>query len=240
MKTFTLIRTMALAGLIAFALNGWGQGLETFENHPITGTTYVDGNYIGDNGITWYYVHCTGEQAYPIDNKGILLRRSEVPSKVYSSVIPGGIGNFSVQMRKAFTGTGDRQVALYVNDTWIANSQTFGGASGADETIHLFEVNNINIEGNIVIEIRHITGGSNNRQLVIDNLTWTAYGDAPIPPTITNIQHFPDTDITSSTTVSVSADVSEGDAPIDHVELRWGTASGEYPNTITMLSLIHI
>jgi len=153
----------------------WAQGLETFENHNLSGTSYVNGSFTGNNDITWNYVQVTGEQSYPIDNKGILLRRSDAPSKVYSSTIIGGIGNFSVQMRKAFTSTGDRQVALYINDTFIANSQTFGSASGADATIHTFSVENINIAGNIVIEIRHITGGSSNRQLVIDNLSWTGY-----------------------------------------------------------------
>lgn len=153
----------------------WAQGLETFENHSLSGTSYVNGSFVGDNSITWNYVQVTGEQSYPIENKGILLRRSDAPSKVYSSTIPGGIRNFSVQMRKAFTSTGDRQVALYINDNFIANSQIFGSASGADATIHTFSVENINIAGNIVIEIRHITGGTNNRQLVIDNLSWTGY-----------------------------------------------------------------
>lgn len=154
---------------------GVGQGFETFENHPLSGTSYADGSYVGDNGVTWNYVQCTGEQGYPIEDKGILLRRSDAPSKIYSESISGGIGSFSVQMRKAFTGTGDRQVALFINNSWIADSQTFGNASGEDETIHTFSVNDINIPGNVVIEIRHITGNTSNRQLVIDNLEWTGF-----------------------------------------------------------------
>ncbi|MDD2332462.1 MAG: chitobiase/beta-hexosaminidase C-terminal domain-containing protein, partial [Candidatus Cloacimonetes bacterium] len=86
------------------------------------------------------------------------------------------IGSFSAQLRKAYTSAGDRQVALYINDQWVADSQIFGSPTGADPTIHLFEVNDINIQGNVVIEIRHIQGGSTNRQLTIDNIGWTAYG----------------------------------------------------------------
>jgi hypothetical protein len=121
----------------------WGQGSEDFENHSLSGTNYVNGSFVGNNSITWNYVQVTGEQSYPITVKGILLRRSGANSKIYSSTVSGGIGSFSVQMRKAFTGTGDRQVALYINSTHVADSQTFGSESGDDATIHTFSVNNI-------------------------------------------------------------------------------------------------
>lgn len=102
----------------------WGQGSEDFENHSLSGTNYVNGSFVGNNSITWNYVQVTGEQSYPITVKCILLRRSGANSKIYSSTVSGGIGSFSVQMRKAFTGTGDRQVALYINSTHVADSQT--------------------------------------------------------------------------------------------------------------------
>jgi len=44
--------------------------------------------------------------------------------------------------------------------------------------------------------------------------------------------------MSSTTTVSVSADITEGDAAIEQVELRWGTTSGEYPNTVTMTASV--
>ncbi len=99
--------------LLGFNMVANGQGLETFNNLNIAGTVYVDGSFIGNNQITWNYVQCSGEQTFPIDGKGILLRRSSPQSKITSSTIPGGIGSFSVQMRKAFTGSGDRQVENY-------------------------------------------------------------------------------------------------------------------------------
>lgn len=173
-----------IASLLLISM-AWGQGSEDFENHSLSGTTYVNGSFVGNNSITWTYVQVTGEQSYPITNKGILLRRSDTPSSITSSTISGGIGSFSVQMRKAFTSTGDRQVALYVNNNWIANSQTFGALSGEDATIHTFSVSNINITGDVVIQIRHITGNTSNRQLVLDNLTWTAYSGGSPTPAIT-------------------------------------------------------
>ena len=171
-----LILTLCLVAAVAV----WGQGLETFANFDYAETAYVDGSFVGEGGITWNYFHVTGAVSGANDNSiegnGMILRRSAVPSRIISDPIPNGIGNFSVQMRKAYTSGGDRQVALFINDTWVADSQIFGGAQGGDPTIHEFIVNGVNIPGNITMEIRHLQGGTVNRQLTIDNISWTAYG----------------------------------------------------------------
>ncbi|MCB5271140.1 MAG: chitobiase/beta-hexosaminidase C-terminal domain-containing protein [Candidatus Cloacimonetes bacterium] len=171
-----LILTICLVAAVAV----WAQGLETFTNYDYTGTNYVDGNFVGDGGVTWNYFHVTGSVAgdndNSIDGNGMVLRRSAVPSRIVSGTIPNGIGNFSVQMRKAYTSVGDRQLALYINDIWVADSETFGGTSGADPTIRNFVVNGVNVPGDFTMEIRNIQGDTVNRQVTIDNITWTAYG----------------------------------------------------------------
>ena len=233
MRKITFFKTMLAAVLLLVgSASLMSQGLETFENHALSGTTYVNGSFVGNNSITWTYVQVTGEQTYPIENKGILLRRSDAPSSITSSTISGGIGSFSVQMRKAFTGTGDRQIALYINGSHIADSQTFGAATGADETIHTFSVPNINIEGDFVLEIRHITGGGTNRQLVIDNLTWTAYlgGGTPTVATPTfSIAGVPK----STDTYFNSADVSI--SSITQGSAVYYTTNGDNPTTASAL-----
>ncbi len=178
------MKKISIAGsllLLLLSLNTvlLAQGLETFDNLELSGSSYVDGSFVGNNGITWNYTHVAGEQSYPIDGKGMLLRRSGENSKIVSEEISGGIGNFSVQLRKAYTATGIRQVELFINGVSKGKSLEFGSASGADPTIHSFVVDNINIEGDFTLEIRHITGGDQNRQLVIDNITWTAYDGKP-------------------------------------------------------------
>jgi len=189
MKNFLRSKLVVFFSLFFISiLSSFGQGLETFDNHALSGTTYVDGSFIGNNGITWNYKQVTGEQDYPIDGKGVLLRRSDAPSSVKSGIISGGIQNFSVQLRKAFTSTGERQVELFINDISKGQSILFGSSTGADATIHTFSVENINIAGDFTIEIRHITGNTSNRQLVIDNISWTGYtGGTPTvsTPTIT-------------------------------------------------------
>src|SRR5690606_21390943 len=47
---------------------------ETFDNTTI-GADYVDGTFVGANGVTFTYVHSRNEGDYAIDGKGIMLRR---------------------------------------------------------------------------------------------------------------------------------------------------------------------
>lgn len=58
-------------------------------------------------------------------------------------------------------------------------------------------------------------------------------GGGAVPPGISDIILSPAL-ITSTDAVSVSAEVTEGDAAISYVELHWGLASGDLTNTISM------
>lgn len=53
-------------------------------------------------------------------------------------------------------------------------------------------------------------------------------------PTITNIVQTPNMDITSTTTVSVTANITDSDGTIIGAELHWGTSTGTLSNTIDM------
>ncbi len=57
-------------------------------------------------------------------------------------------------------------------------------------------------------------------------------------PLISSIVRVPAGDILVSTTVSVSATVTDADGTISLVELHWGTSSGSLTNTINMTSII--
>ena len=87
---FTLLFTLCVS-LISYA-----QGTETFEKSNAT-ATYADGNFVGENGITWTYVHSrdadgTASNVSSLTTKALLLRQSSSSSKVTSSAISGGIG----------------------------------------------------------------------------------------------------------------------------------------------------
>jgi len=77
------------------------------------------------------------------------------------------------------------------------------------------------------------TGGA--QTAFFDNVSITVVGSGGNnPPSISNILQNPTSGITPSTTVSVSADVTDSDGTVAGVELQWGTATGEYTNFIDM------
>src|SRR5690554_114226 len=160
----------------------WGQGMEDFTNSDAT-SSYRTSSFVGNGSITWTYVESRDENGDTnnsgIDGKALMLRRSSDNSKITSSSIPNGIGNFSVKLYKGFTGGGDRQVELFVNGISQGTSDAFD-----DYNEHVFVVNNVNISGDIVIEIRNIT----ERQVIIDDITWTAYSAVNTGPNIENIE----------------------------------------------------
>ncbi|QAA81340.1 T9SS type A sorting domain-containing protein [Aequorivita sp. H23M31] len=211
---------------------GWSQGLENFANSP-AGTNYEDGSFVGNNGVTWTYVASrdgNGDaNGSGIELPALMLRRSSDESKITSSPIPGGIGNFSLKLYKGFTGGGDRQVELFVNGI------SKGVSTGFDDfDEHIFQVDNINILGNVVIEIRNIT----SKQVIIDDISWTAFaGGGNTGPSISLIEQNPMKEyVTSSDPVLVSAAIVDVDG-ISSAELHWGTVSGNLNNTISMALL---
>jgi trimeric autotransporter adhesin len=115
---------------------------EDFTNSNATGS-YADGNFLGNNGITWTYVASRDENgdtnASGIDGNALMLRRVSDGSKVTSSSIAGGIQNFSVKLYKGFTGSGDRQVEVFINSVSYGKSVIFD-----DLYENIFTINNIN------------------------------------------------------------------------------------------------
>lgn len=184
---------LALVMMLGMGNVVMGQGLETFDNFTLNQGSYFDGSFVGENEITWNYIHVTGAaEVNQIDGNGMILRRSAEGSRIFSDPIPGGIGNFSVQLRKAFAGSGDRQAELFVNGISRGTSEVFGSESGADETVIEFSVEDINVAGNVIIEIRNIQGGTNNRQFTIDNIEWTGFesNDPLLVSSVTSINDF--------------------------------------------------
>lgn len=253
MKQTLLKMTLSACMLLIMVVNAFSQGtpsfqfVETFETLGLTGTTYRDGSFVGVNGITWTYTHVTGEQTFPINNEGLLLRRSAENSSIKSSSISGGISNFKVDMRKAFTSAGDRQIGLFINDQLIASSITFGNFSGGSDEVFSFEVENINIEGDFILEIRHLLGGTQNRQLVIDNISWNSFGNTsnPLDPTASPVFDPNGGTFTGPTSVSITSATEgaavyftlDGSTPSINSTLYTGPITLEESATVTAVAL---
>lgn len=168
---------IGVADTVSFEVNTTitGGGMETFTNSSAT-NSYGDGSYVGDNGITWNFVASRDDNGDAngsgIDVPALMLRRVADASSVYSEPISGGIGSFSVKLYKGFTGGGDRQVEVFINDISIGTSEVFD-----DFDLHVFSVDNVNIAGDVVIRIDNITP----KQVIVDDITWTGYEGAVMP-----------------------------------------------------------
>ncbi len=68
-----------------------------------------------------------------------------------------------------------------------------------------------------------------------DNISVWIDDTGQMPPTISNVVQYPGSNITPETTVSVSADVTQGSAPIETVKLNWGVSEHNLENTILMI-----
>src|SRR5690554_5637512 len=147
-------------------------GSENFDNLELSGSSYVDGSFVGNDGITWTYTQARDENGDAngsgIDGNALMLRRASDNSSVSSSTISGGISDFSVKLYKGFTGSGSRQVELLINGISYGTSDSFD-----DYDVHVFQVTGINISGDFTIEIMNTT----SRQIIVDDITWTCGPD---------------------------------------------------------------
>lgn len=196
----SLIFCIAVAATVA----AHGQGLETFDNSEAT-ASYTNGSFIGEGGITWNYVHARNEGDFPIDGAGLMLRRADEPSSL-SATIPGGVGNFSVDTRKAFTANAQRRLELVINGSVVAQFEP-DFPDGASDLVIPFEVESINTPGDVELSLR-LFGANGNQQLTLDNLAWTGFGGTD--PFIGNVVLTAITENTATATASFLEEEGEG------------------------------
>ncbi len=204
-------------------------GHETFDNLDLTGTSYVSGTFLGQDGSDWTYYECRGD--YEIDGKAIMIGRNREPqSHFYSGILEGGIGIMSFDYVQAFATNVNLQVE--VNDVVVAVVTSDGQQHEVLNSgpIHVHE------PGDAVIKFIGVTNSAG--QVAVDNIIWSFYDESEVPegPQITNIIQNPEYNITPFTEVEVAAEVIAAGGAIDHVILMWGTSSGDYPNSINMLA----
>ncbi|WP_418511041.1 T9SS type A sorting domain-containing protein [Corallibacter sp.] len=219
------------------SIMSFGQGLEDFTNSNAT-SNYGTNSFVGNNGITWSYVASrdgnSDDNGSGITLPALMLRRSSNNSKITSSSITGGIGNFSVKLYKGFTGGGSRQVELFINGTSYGTSEAFD-----DYDEHVFTVLNINEPINSVIEIVNVT----SKQVIIDDISWTGFstscgitlGTATYTCATSTIGD-------NNDNVTVNIPYTGVDATITNVLTTFGTVGGNNPavtenGTITITGL---
>ncbi|HPX76644.1 MAG TPA: T9SS type A sorting domain-containing protein, partial [Bacteroidales bacterium] len=148
-------------------------GMETFDNAEI-GTSYANGSFIGNNDIEWIYKHSRDEGDYAINGKGLMLHNA-FESSIESEVLSGGISSLEVKYRKAFTGAKERGIELYINNELKGTSEVIPGVSGENTTIYTLSESALNVPGDFVIKIKIAGNDTQNRQITIDDISWTGY-----------------------------------------------------------------
>ncbi|WP_313100518.1 endonuclease [Epilithonimonas sp.] len=137
-------------------------GTEDFENIPATNSSYSDREWV-NKGITWTATNARTDKQIYIDgdnNRAICLRKGALTS----STISGGIGSLTVKTYLPFSD-GEGAYTLKVNGE-------VKGQIPYSKTATSYTINDINVDGNVVIEL--VDNTSSNR-VSFDNLSWTCY-----------------------------------------------------------------
>lgn len=239
MKVKHLLRTTFIAAtMLLWSGVGWGQysGTGTFEQITTleeieSGTYYVFHGINGDYNGALTNTIASGRMG----NTAITISESKIidPSvAVVWFVVGNTVDGFTVY---------NEDQAKYCEVT--ANSTS--GFSFSETSSHEYNVSVS--DGAFTFTSNHASGGS--RAISIYQTDWRPYvspntlnlykldAGPSTSPTISNITQTPTgtpNAVTTLDAVSISADVTAGDAAIETVELKWGTATGVYGTTIAM------
>lgn len=198
-----LKKTLTMLFFAFFCIStSYGQGSESFDNLNASGSSYGDGNYLGDNAVTWTY----GESrkvtsTYNITGTSIGFGSSGTRFVKANSGV-AGVGTVYYSTRSYFTGGGasDRTIELWVNGI---QRETF--TLPAMGTVYNRTVA-VNVTGDVVIEFK----STGSRQIVIDDVSWTV--GAALPEI--NIQGNSVDIVSGDTTPSTTDDTAFGIVPV--------------------------
>ncbi|SDF30387.1 endonuclease [Epilithonimonas hungarica] len=137
-------------------------GTEDFETIPATNSSYLDRQWV-NKGITWTATYARTDKQIHIDgdnNRAICLRKGSLKS----STISGGVGSLTVKTYLPFSDS-DGNYTLKINGV-------VKGQIPYSKTAKTYTINDINVDGNVVIEL--VDDTTSNR-VSFDNLSWTCY-----------------------------------------------------------------
>jgi endonuclease I/chitodextrinase len=140
-------------------------GAETFENMPSNSGSYSNLTWTGDDGIEWNAVKSRTDQTLNGRAVAIALLRENVVGSMTSSTFANGMGSLTASTMRVFTG-GSGNLNVLVNGN-VVGTLPYGTAQQTTT------ISNINVAGNITIEISR--AGSEEDRVIIDDLTWTCY-----------------------------------------------------------------
>src|SRR5690625_1442840 len=176
---------------------GYTQGTETFTNiSNATGdgngysNSYQGWTWTGDNGETWSATDARIDQK--INDEAILVRDGEL-----TTTILGGIGNLTLTTQRIFGG-GSGVLTVTVDGSVV-------GTIPYSDTVQTSTIPGISVAGDAVLLIE--TPGNGDR-IAMDDLIWTATGNAP---TLTIIKPTNDDEFSPLETPTIEFNLSNFD-----------------------------
>lgn len=222
---------LLLAAGLAAAPAARGAGFENFNNFPVTGGSYSNGTFLGQDGSTWRFTECRGDQiitAAPPHRTPTLAKSAT--AKITSGTLSNGCGTLSFDWMRPFASTCHFEV--------LVNSDVYYTSPGGviDLTNHVADLL-INVGGNFTLEFRQKSSSSG--QASLDNIQWTSYGVVTQLPPVLNFSP----DITNTLTAygkNIQLEVRADENNLDPVHL-WATglpAGAVFPATNGLAPLL--
>ncbi len=246
MKKFTLFSVLMALLFLAPALS-WGQYRTTYSENFDESTYWDGGTMTGYNAKT--YINPSNPANDQFSTSAAVRETSNVHSGDYAWRVDDlanayfryeceeTVDGFSVWMARWDNSPKPNITIRYSTDGGASYSDIesidgdwFTGDKVYKQYIHSFG-SSISPEAGQKVYIEFVT--TSGERMLYDDFELT-YGGGSQGPSISNITQTPNSDITSSDVVSVSADVTDADGTVAGVELHWGTTSGSLGTTIAM------
>lgn len=155
--------------VVLFNLVSFAQGHETFDNLEITGNSYSDGTFQGQDGVMWEFIQARGDNE--ITGQAIMLGKDRSPSSsLASGIITNGMGTLKFSYKQAYSSNVNMEV--YVNENLVYTATT----SGQQNEIITTDEIEVNTTEDFTIKFSNPSGAG---QVTIDDVIWTEMQQAP-------------------------------------------------------------
>ncbi len=166
------VRLLFSMGLITAVPAALAAGFENFNNFPVTAGSYSNGTFLGQDGSTWRFTECRGDQIISAPRTPTMAKKTNI-ANIVSGTLSNGCGELSFDWMRPFASVCNFDILI----NGVVRHTLTGGV--IDATNH---VDSLAIEegGNFTLEFRqHDAQGG---QVSIDNIHWTSFGAAPPTP----------------------------------------------------------
>lgn len=205
-----IFRCIFLLGGLGLFGSAWtapdvrADGLETFANFGVTGSSYVTTSFSGQDGSTWTCANCRGNKVINSPTPGMAKGTN---AWIQSGTIAGGCDTLSLDYMQMFSAS--VQFGVYINGVL---RHTIIGTAAQNVVMNTGELS-IQQPGAFTLKIAQLT--SANGQVAIDNIRWTSFAvSAPEPPVL----------LLSPTTTNIS---TEWGSPMPPIVVTATEANGD-------------